>query len=214
MYRKKHNTTKRIFLHKKRNMRSKLFRGGSGPHTQELNKDSNYPAVYGIDNKAVLYPISKYGVPAGFFDPPVNSNGPDGYGPINGPYLGMGGKRSRRRRTMRKSRKSKSKSKSMKSKSMRKSNRNMRKGKRSMRKFRGGGNPSPLLPQTIVNAGRGLMESVYETANGFSGVTNSASLDPMPYRSHPIDEDVRYLRTDFPNVAQNYNKADNYVSSI
>ena len=209
MYRKKHNTTKRIFLRKKKSMRSKLFRGGSGhgPHTQDLNKDSNYPAVYGIDNKAVLYPISKYGVPAGFFDPPVNSNGPDGYGPINGPYLGMGGKRSRRRRTMRK-RRTNSK------RTMRKSNRNMRKGKRSSRKFRGGGNPSPLLPQTIVNAGRGLMESVYETANGFSGHTNNPSLDPMPYRSQPIDEDVRYLRTDFPNVAQDYNKADNYVSSI
>jgi hypothetical protein len=204
MYRKKHNNTKRIFLRKKRSMRSKLFRGGSGhgPHTQELNKDSNYPAVYGIDNKAVLYPISKYGVPSGLFDPPANSNGPDGYGPINGPYLGMGGKRSKRRRTMRKSRKSK--------RTMR---RRMKSRRKSMhRRFRGGGSPSPLLPQTIVNAGRGLMHSVYETANGFNGDTNNASLDPMPYRSHPIDEDVRYLRTDFPNVAQNYNKADNYVT--
>jgi len=204
MYRKKHNNTKRIFLRKKRTMRSKLFRGGSGhgPHTQDLNKDSNYPAVYGIDNKSVLYPISKYGVPAGLFDPAVNSNGPDGYGPINGPYLGMGGKRSSRRRTMRKRR---SNNKRMKRNSRRKSMR---------RRFRGGGTPNPLLPQTIVNAGRGLMESVYETANGFSGVTNNPSLDPMPYRSQPIDEDVRYLRTDFPNVAQNYSKADNYVSSI
>lgn len=210
MYRKKHNNTKRIFLRKKRTMRSKLFRGGSGhgPHTQELNKDSNYPAVYGIDNKAVLYPISKYGVPSGLFDPAVNSNGPDGYGPINGPYLGIGGKRSSRKRKS----KRRSNSKRMKSKSMK--SRRMKSRRKSMhRKFRGGGSPSPLLPQTVVNAGRGLMESVYETANGFSGVTNNASLDPMPYRSQPIDEDVRYLRTDFPNVAQNYSKADNYVSN-
>ena len=150
MYRKKNNNTKRIFLRKKRTMRSKLFRGGSGhgPHTQELNKDSNYPAVYGIDNKSVLYPISKYGVPSGLFDPAVNSNGPDGYGLINVPYLGMGGKRSRRRRTMRKRR---SNSKRMKS-------RHMKSRRKSMhRKFRGGGSPSPLLPQTVVNAGRGLM---------------------------------------------------------
>ena len=226
MNRKKLNNTKRIFLRKKRTMRSKLYRGGSGhgPHTQELNKDSNYPAVYGIDNKTVLYPISKYGVPAGFFEPPVNSNGPDGYGPINESYLGMGGKRSRRSRSKSKSMKSKRtmKSKRMKSKRMKSKRMNSKrmkskrmkskrmKGKRS-RRFRGGGSPNPLLPQTIVNAGRGLMESVYETANGFSGHTNNVSLDPMPY-NQPINKDVTYLRTDFPNVAKNYNKADNYVS--
>ena len=57
------------------------------------------------------------------------------------------------------------------------------------------------------------MESVYETANGFTGHTNASDLNPMPYKQ-PIDTDVKYLRTNFPNVAQNYNKADNYVSSI
>ena len=93
------------------------------------------------------------------------------------------------------------------------------KGKRSShkksksKKYSGGGNTSTLLPQTIVNTGRGLMESVYETANGFSGHTNPSSLNPMPY-DQPIDADVQYLRTNFPNVAQNYNKVDSYVSGI
>jgi hypothetical protein len=243
MYRKKPNTTKRIFLRSKKN-----YRGGDvGAHTQELNQDPDYPAVYGIDNKTVLYPISKYGEPAGFFDPPVNSNGPYGNGPINGPYLGMGGKRSMRKRmhsmgkrmhsmgkrSMRNMRSiGKRTMRNMRSigkRTMRKRSilqgkrtmrsigkRTIRQGKRSMRKvkrsIRGGGSPSNLLPQTIVNTERGLMQSVYETANGFSGHTNSASLNPMPY-NQPIDEDVTYLRTDFPNVAQNYNKADAYVSS-
>jgi len=198
-------TIKRIFLRSK-----KHFRGGRGPHTQELNHDANYPAVYGIDDKSVLYPISKYGVPAGFFDPPVNSNGPNGNGPINGPYLGVGGKkRSRGKRS-----RSKWSGKTKRSNKKRTGKRTGKKRSRSQTKlYRGGGNPSTLLPQTIVNAGRGLMESVYETANGFTGHTNASDLNPMPYKQ-PIDADVKYLRTNFPNVAQNYNKADSYVSSI
>jgi hypothetical protein len=211
MYRKKPNTTKRIFLRSNKRTRNNVYRGGSiGPHTQELNTDPNYPAVYGLDNKSVLYPISKYGVPAGFFDPPIDSNGPDG----KGPYLGMGGKRSKNKRSKNKRSKNK-RSKTKRSKNKRSKNKrskNKRSKNKRSRKFRGGGTQNPLLPQTIVNAGRGLMESVYETANGFSGHTNNASLNPTPY-TQPIDEDVRYLRTDFPNVAQNYNKADNYVSS-
>jgi hypothetical protein len=219
---KRSSTIKRIFLRSK-----KHFRGGRGPHTQELNHDANYPAVYGIDDKSVLYPISKYGVPAGFFDPPVNSNGPYGNGPINGPYLGVGGKRSsktkrsssKRSSTKRSSSKRSSSKRSGKTKRSSKTKRTGKKrssSKRSSNKtnrYRGGGNPSTLLPQTIVNAGRGLMESVYETANGFTGHTNASDLNPMPYKQ-PIDADVKYLRTNFPNVAQNYNKADSYVSSI
>jgi len=201
MHKTNTNSAKRIFLRSKKN-----YRGGIGPHTQELNTDKNYPAVYGIDNKTVLYPISKYGEPSGFFDPPVNSNGPNGNGPINGPYLGMGGKRRKTKRSTKKRR-------SMKKRTTKKRMHKRRITKRrSSRKFRGGGGQSPLLPQTIVNAGRGLMQTVYETANGFSGHTNSDSLNPMPY-VQPIDDNIRYLRTDFPNVAQNYNNADNYVNS-
>ena len=220
MHRRKVNTTKRIFLHKNKHRRSKIYRGGIGPHTQELNQNPNYPAVYGIDNKTVLYPISKYGVPAGGFDPPVNSNGPDGNGPINGPYLGMGGRRSRRMRTKRmRSKRMRTKrmrirsksirSKSIRSKSMR--SKSMHSKSNGKKRFRGGGNPSTLLPQTIVNAGRGVMETVYDTANGFSGHTNNASLNYMPY-NQPIDQDVKYLRTDFPNVAKDYNDSDIIVS--
>ena len=149
MHKKRSNSAKHIFLRSKKN-----YRGGIGPHTQELNTDINYPAVYGIDNKTVLYPISKYGEPSGFFDPPVNSNGPDGYGPINGPYLGMGGKRRKTKRSTKKRR-------SIKKRTTKKRihKRRMTK-KRSSRKFRGGGGQSPLLPQTIINAGRGLMQTV------------------------------------------------------
>ena len=95
--RKQSNRTKRKRSNRKRSNRNKnrklFFRGGG----------AQYPAVYGIDNKAVLYPISPHGITAGFFDPPIPSNGPDGNGPIGcdvvsgksmsgkGTYLGSGG---------------------------------------------------------------------------------------------------------------------------
>ena len=60
-------------MRSKRKHNKKHMRGGNG---------AQYPAVYGIDNKAVLYPISPHGITAGFFDPPIPSNGPDGNGPI------------------------------------------------------------------------------------------------------------------------------------
>ena len=63
--------TKRSSRNKKRRG-ANVYRGGG----------AQYPAVYGIDNKSVLYPISPHGITAGFFDPPIDSNGPDGYGPI------------------------------------------------------------------------------------------------------------------------------------
>jgi len=52
-----------------------------------------------------------------------------------------------------------------------------------------------------------------ELANGFGGYTNSASLNPMPYDQPELDPTIKYVRTDFPNVAEDYNKADGYVSS-
>ena len=100
--RKQSNRTKRKRSNRKRSNRKRsnrnknrklFFRGGG----------AQYPAVYGIDNKAVLYPISPHGITAGFFDPPIPSNGPDGNGPIGcdvvsgksmsgkGTYLGGGG---------------------------------------------------------------------------------------------------------------------------
>ena len=90
--RKQSNRTKRKRSNRNKN-RKLFFRGGG----------AQYPAVYGIDNKAVLYPISPHGITAGFFDPPIPSNGPDGNGPIGcdvvsgksmsgkGTYLGSGG---------------------------------------------------------------------------------------------------------------------------
>ena len=72
----KKNQTKRIFFHSKKRASKKTYRGGDA---------ANYPPVYGIENRAVLYPISKYGIPAGPFDPPALSNGPNG----NGPYPGV-----------------------------------------------------------------------------------------------------------------------------
>ena len=193
------NTTKRIFFNNKKQ------RGGRGSYNIWETDKSIYPKVYGIDNKAVLFPVSEYGVPAGFFDPPVPSNGPNGIGPVNGPYLG--GRRSKRKSIKRKS----IKRSSIKRKSIKHSS---KKNKRSYRKYRGGGNQSTLAPQPLVNLTRSLMGSAQETLNGFSGHTNSASLNPMPYERQPIDEDIKYLRTDFPNVAQDYNKADSYVSGI
>jgi hypothetical protein len=76
----------------------------------------------------------------------------------------------------------------------------------------GGGSQSSFLPQPIVNATRSLTGGLTEIANGFGGYTNSASLNPMPYDQPALDPNVKYVRTDFPNVAQDYNKADSYVS--
>jgi len=70
---KKYNT-KRIFFNNKK------YRGGN----HAVNTNGQYPNVYGIDNKAVLYPVSKYGVPTGLPEPPIQSNGPNG----NGYYTG------------------------------------------------------------------------------------------------------------------------------
>lgn len=165
------NSTKRVFF------RHRKHYGGRGSTNLWESDTSSYPAVYGLNNKAVLFPISKYGVPSGFYDPPEPSNGPNG----NGPYLG--GRRSRRKT-------------------------------RTHRKYRGGGNQHTLAPQSLVNMTRSVTGGIQETLNGFSGHTNSPSLSPMPYDNQPIDQDIKYLRTDFPNVAQNYNKSDSYVSSL
>lgn len=165
------NKTKRIFFRHR-----KHFKGGDV---------ANYPDVIGIENRSVLYPISKNGIPAGPFDPPALSNGPNGNGPYPGVLYGVGGgkKRSSKRRKVRRS------------------------------KYHGGGNQLPFAPQPLVNGFRSVTGGISEIVNGFAGYTNSASLNPMPY-NQPIDRDVKYLRTDFPNVAQNYNKADGYVSGI
>ncbi len=179
--RKSKNTTKRIFFTPK-----KYYRGGRGSSNVWETENSTYPHVYGLDNKAVLFPVSDYGVPGGFFDPPVPSNGPNGNGQINGLYLG--GMRMRKRskskrmrsrsnsRSMRKRSKSKS-SKSMRSRSMRSRNKTYKK----RHAYRGGGSQGTLAPQSLVNLTRSLTGSVQETLNGFSGRTNSASLNPMPY---------------------------------
>lgn len=91
---RRYNTKKRSISRRsnisKRNSK-KMFYGGEQPR---------YPDVYGIENKSVLYPISDYGIPAGFFDPPVDSNPQFGNPPQSsnsGPhsselrYLGRGG---------------------------------------------------------------------------------------------------------------------------
>ena len=77
----------------------------------------------------------------------------------------------------------------------------------------GGGNQSTFFPQPIVNVTRSLTGGLTEIANGFGGYTNSASLDPMPYDQPALESNVKYVRTDFPNVAQDYNKADSYVNA-
>ena len=118
----------------RRLLKKKQYRGGF-----KLNHDPNYPQVYGIDNKAVLYPVSKYGIPAGAFDPPLPSNG-IGLSPRL--YSGA---------------------------------------------YSGGGSPSSFFPQPLTDLGRSLTGSVFETINGFNGVTNAASLNPMPY-NQPIDK--------------------------
>ena len=175
-YRKsRKNQTKRIFFRNKK----RSYQGGSCDAAK-------YPAVYGIDNRAVLYPISKYGITAGAVNPPELSNGSNGNGPypgvLYGVYGGNGGGKKKKARKVRRS------------------------------KYHGGGSQSTLFPQTLVNATRSLTGGVVEIANGFGGYTNSASLNPMPY-NQPIDRDTQYLRTDFPNVAADYNKADGYVST-
>lgn len=178
---KSKHTTKRIFF-----MSKKQYRARGGSNNIWETSTSQYPLVYGLDNKAVLFPISDNGVPAGYIDPPVPSNGPNGNGPVNGPYLGGKGK------SMRKS--------IIKQKSLRKS-------------MKGGGSPSTFAPQALVNLTRSLTGGIQETLNGFSGYTNSASLNPMPY-DQPIDLNTKYLRTEFPNVEQRYNKANSYANSI
>jgi len=180
----KKNHTKRIFFHKKNRSVKKIYRGGD---------EVKYPQVYGIENRSVLYPISKYGIPAGPFDPPALSNGSNGNGPYPGVLYGVyggngGGKRMRRHST---------------------SKRKVRRSKYHV----GGGSQSSFLPQPIVNATRSLTGGLTEIANGFGGYTNSASLNPMPYDQPALDPNVKYVRTDFPNVAQDYNKADSYVST-
>jgi len=86
---KRYNTKRRSNISKRNN--KKTFVGG---------ENARYPNVYGIENKSVLYPISDYGIPAGFFDPPVDSNPQFGNPPQSsnsGPhsselrYLGRGG---------------------------------------------------------------------------------------------------------------------------
>jgi len=194
---KSKNTTKRIFFTPK-----KYYRGGRDSSNVWETENSTYPHVYGLDNKAVLFPVSDYGVPGGFFDPPVPSNGPNGNGQINGLYLGGMRKRSKNKHSKNKHSKNKHsknkhsknkrmRSRSMRSRSMRSRSKNKRMRSRSMRSrnktykkrhaYRGGGSQGTLAPQSLVNLTRSLTGSVQETLNGFSGRTNSASLNPMPY---------------------------------
>ena len=186
--RHKKNHTKRIFFNKKNKSVKKIFRGGD---------EAKYPQVYGIDNRSVLYPISKYGIPAGPFDPPALSNGPNGNGTYPGVLYGVGGGRGKR---------------SGHKRSRGKRSSNKRKVRRSKYHV-GGGNQSTFFPQPIVNVTRSLTGGLTEIANGFGGYTNSASLDPMPYDQPALESNVKYVRTDFPNVAEDYNKADGYVST-
>jgi hypothetical protein len=58
-----------------------------------------------------------------------------------------------------------------------------------------------------------LTGGLTEIVNGFGGYTNSASLNPLPYDQPALDQDVKYIRTDFPNIAKDYTKADGYVST-
>jgi hypothetical protein len=222
MYMRKHNTLKKVKFSKKRGGRSKCKRsGGAKRHTKRIffhrkNKtvkqiyrggDAKYPAVYGIENRSVLYPISKYGIPAGPFDPPALSNGSNGNGPypgvLYGVYGGNGGGKRMRSGSMHK-----------RSGSKRSGSKRKRSGKVRRSKYHvGGGSQSTFLPQPLVNATRSLTGGLTEIANGFGGYTNSASLNPMPYDQPELDPNVKYVRTDFPNVAEAYNKADGYVST-
>jgi hypothetical protein len=187
--------TKRIFFHRKNKTVKQIYRGGD---------EAKYPAVYGIENRSVLYPISKYGIPAGPFDPPALSNGSNGNGPypgvLYGVYGGNGGSKRMRSGSKHKPKRRRSGSK--------------RSGKVRRSKYHvGGGSQSTFLPQPLVNATRSLTGGLTEIANGFGGYTNSASLNPMPYDQPELDPNVKYVRTDFPNVAEAYNKADGYVST-
>jgi hypothetical protein len=180
---RKSRTHRKYRTHRKsRNIKSIFYGGQSQPE---------YPAVYGIENKAVLYPVSKYGVPAGFIDPPIPSNGPYGTGPIgrdivsgmsmsgDNSYTYSGGAKHRKRRT---------------------------------RKYRGGGSPQTLMPQPLVDFGRSLTSGATKIINGFGGHTNSDSLNYKPYEQ-PIDKDMTYLRTNFPNVERSYQNADKLVTT-
>ena len=191
MRRSKRSGTKRIFFNKKNKSVKKMYRGGS---------EAKYPQVYGIENRSVLYPISKYGIPAGPFDPPALSNGPNGNGTYPGVLYGVGGgKRSGHKRSGHK-------------RSGHKRSGSKRKVRRSKYHV-GGGNQSTFFPQPIVNVTRSLTGGLTEIANGFGGYTNSDSLDPMPYDQPALESNIKYVRTDFPNVAQDYNKADSYVNA-
>ena len=190
--------TKKIFFHKKNKSVKKIFRGGD---------EAKYPQVYGIENRSVLYTSSKYGIPAGPFDPPALSNGPNGNGTypgvLYGVYGGNGGgghKRSGHKRSGHK-------------RSGHKRSGHKRKVRRS-KYHGGGGSQSTFFPQPVVNATRSLTGGLTEIANGFGGYTNSNSLNPMPYSQPALDANVKYVRTDFPNVAEYYNKADGYVSNL
>ena len=170
-------------------IRNKKYNGGSS---------DAYPNVIGINEYGSnLYPISKYGVPGGAFDPPKIANGPNGNGPFSypddGPYTGA------YTGTF------KGYDKGVYSGGRRNKNKNKMRG--------GGGNQTTLLPQPLVDFGRSLTSGVQETINGFSGVTNHASLKVMPY-DQPLMDQSKYIRTNFPNVAEDYNKADNYVSTL
>jgi hypothetical protein len=189
--------TKKIFFHKKNKSVKKIFRGGD---------ETKYPHVYGIENRSVLYPISKYGIPAGPFDPPALSNGPNGNGTYPGVLYGVGGGRGRRSGHKR-SRHKRSRHK----RSRHKRSRHKRSSKARRSKYHvGGGSQSTFFPQPIVNVTRSLTGGLTEIANGFGGYTNSNSLNPMPYEQPALD---KYVRADSPNVAQDYNKADAYVSA-
>ena len=165
------NKTKRL---RKKHIFSRIYKGG----------DAQYPAVYGIDNKSVLYPISKYGITAGLPDPPIPSNGPFGNGPI-GRDINSG--------------------KGMSSDNM------LGEGTYF---GTGGGSQGTIAPQSLVNLTRSLTGGVTEVLNGFGGYTNSDSLNPMPYNQPIGQQDTKYLRTNFPNVEESYNKADKYVSTF
>ena len=154
----KKNQTKRIFFHGKKHKYRTRKQGGGGDGDQ-------YPPVYGIENRAVLYPISKYGIPAGPFDPPALSNGPNGNGPYPGVLYGVYG-----------------------------GNGGGGKHKRKIRRSKyhvGGGSQSTFLPQSVVNTTRSLSGGLVEIVNGFGGHTNSASLNPLPYQQ-PIDQTTTF----------------------
>ena len=181
---KRSRTNKRSRSNRRSRSNKRLFRGGQGERV-----DNQYPAVYGIENKAVLYPVSKYGVPAGLFDPPILSNGPFGNGPVgsdavsgesmSGPGTYIGGRLKQRSNTYK----------------------------------RGGGSPQTLMPQAVVDFSRSLTSGATKIINGFGGYTNSDSLNYKPYEQ-PIDKDTTYLRTNFPNVAKNYQHANKLVSGL